>query len=149
MVALPFPVYDADHHLYEPAEAFLRHLPKAFHKDFYFAEVNGRTKLVIDGQLSEYIPNPTFEVVAAPGTHEIWYRAENHEGKSLRELTGKALRPPPEWRAISAARASARAMAATPSPRKSRVRTARTTTATGRSTARTPTAPGCSAVPTG
>ena len=98
MVALPYPVYDADHHLYEPAEAFLRHLPKAFHKDFYFAEVNGRTKLVIDGQLSEYIPNPTFEVVAAPGTHEIWYRAENHEGKSLRELTGKALRPPPEWR---------------------------------------------------
>ncbi len=98
MVALPFPVYDADHHLYEPAEAFLRHLPKAFQKDFYFAEVNGRTKLVIDGQLSEYIPNPTFEVVAAPGTHEIWYRAENHEGKTLRELTGKALRPPAEWR---------------------------------------------------
>src|SRR5258707_5249427 len=98
MVALPLPVYEADHHLYEPAEAFLRHLPKAFSKDFYYAEVEGRTKLVIDGQISEYIPNPTFAVVAAPGTHEIWYRAENREGLTLRELTGKPLRPPEEWR---------------------------------------------------
>ena len=98
MLALPFPVYDADHHLYEPAEAFLRHLPKAFRKDFYFVEIEGRTKLVIDGQVSDYIPNPTFEVVAAPGTHEIWYRAENSEGLTMRELTGKPLRPPAEWR---------------------------------------------------
>lgn len=98
MNALPYPVYDADHHLYEPAEAFTRHLPKEFARHFYFVEVNGRTKLVIGGMLSEYIPNPTFEVVAAPGTHEKWYRAENTEGLTLRELSGKAMRPPPEWR---------------------------------------------------
>ncbi|CAN5147421.1 amidohydrolase family protein [soil metagenome] len=98
MPALPYDVYDADHHLYEPAEAFLRHLPAKFEKDFYYAEVKGRTKLVIAGQLSEYIPNPTFEVVAGPGTHELWFRAENHEGKTLRELSGKAVRPPAEWR---------------------------------------------------
>ncbi len=97
MSILDFPVYDADNHLYEPAEAFLRHLPKAFGKEFYFAEVKGRTKLVINGQLSDYIPNPTFEVVAAPGVHEIWYRAENHQGLSFRELTGKAITPLPEW----------------------------------------------------
>lgn len=98
MVALPFPVYDADHHLYEPKEAFLRHLPKSAKDDFYFVEIEGRTKLVIDGRVSEYIPNPTFEVVAAPGTHEIWYRAENREGLGLRELTGTPIRPPVEWR---------------------------------------------------
>lgn len=98
MSALDFPVYDADNHLYEPADAFLRHLPKAFQKDFYFAEVKGRTKLVVNGMLSDYIPNPTFEVVAAPGVHEAWYRAENHEGLSFRELTGKAIAPQPEWR---------------------------------------------------
>lgn len=98
MTALPYPVYDADHHLYEPADAFLRHLPKAFEREFYFAEVKGRTKLVIGGMLSDYIPNPTFEVVAGPGVHEAWYRSENTEGLSLRELSGKPVRPPPEWR---------------------------------------------------
>ncbi|MDB5423256.1 MAG: amidohydrolase [Phenylobacterium sp.] len=98
MSALNFPVYDADHHLYEPAEAFLRHLPAQYEKEFYFVDVKGRTKLVIGGMLSEYIPNPTFEVVAAPGSHEVWYRSANVEGKTMRELAGKAIRPPPEWR---------------------------------------------------
>lgn len=98
MSTLPYAVYDADNHLYEPAEAFLRHLPSRFSKEFYFAEVEGRTKLIINGQLSEYIPNPTFEVVAAPGVHEKWYRAENSEGLSMRELAGEPIRPPEEWR---------------------------------------------------
>lgn len=98
MVALPYPVYDADHHLYEPEEAFTRHLPKEFQEDFYFVKKGKRTKLVINGMLSEYIPNPTFEVVAAPGTHEKWYRGENAEGLTMRELAGEALRPPLEWR---------------------------------------------------
>ena len=98
MPTLPYTVYDADNHLYEPADAFLRHLPKAFSKEFYFAEVKGRTKLVINGQLSDYIPNPTFEVVAAPGVFEKWYRAENPEGLTMRELSGKPIKPLPEWR---------------------------------------------------
>jgi predicted TIM-barrel fold metal-dependent hydrolase len=98
MPTLDFPVYDADHHLYEPEDAFLRHLPERFKRDFYFADVQGRRKLVIGGMLSEYIPNPTFAVVAAPGSHEKYYRASNTEGLSLREMQGKAIRPPPEWR---------------------------------------------------
>jgi predicted TIM-barrel fold metal-dependent hydrolase len=98
MPSLPYPVYDADNHLYEPAEAFLRHLPARYENEFYFAEVKGRTKLVINGELSEYIPNPTFEVVAAPGVHEKWYRAANAEGLSMRELSGKPIRPPEDWR---------------------------------------------------
>jgi predicted TIM-barrel fold metal-dependent hydrolase len=93
-----FPVYDADNHLYEPEEAFTRHLPKKFQRDFYFVDLQGRRKLVINGRLSEYIPNPTFAVVAAPGTHEIWHRARNTEGKTLRELSGKPIRPPETWR---------------------------------------------------
>jgi predicted TIM-barrel fold metal-dependent hydrolase len=93
-----FAVYDADHHLYEPEEAFSRHLPHRFKRDFYFVDVEGRRKLVIAGMLSEYIPNPTFAVVAAPGSHVKWYRAENPEGKTLRELSGKPMRPPETWR---------------------------------------------------
>jgi predicted TIM-barrel fold metal-dependent hydrolase len=95
---LPFPVYDADHHLYESEEAFTRYLPEKFKRDFYFVDRDGRRKLVIGGMLSEFIPNPTFAVVAAPGSHMAWYRADNPEGKSLRELTGKPIRPPEAWR---------------------------------------------------
>jgi predicted TIM-barrel fold metal-dependent hydrolase len=95
---LSFPVYDADHHLYESEDALTRYLPAQFKRDFYFADVEGRRKLVIGGMLSEFIPNPTFAVVAAPGAHEKYYRAENTEGKSLRELTGKPIKPPQAWR---------------------------------------------------
>ncbi len=96
--SLPFPVYDADHHLYESADALTRYLPDRYKRDFYFVEREGRTKLVINGMLSEFIPNPTFEVVARPGGWEQWFRAMNTEGLSRRELQGKAVRPPEAWR---------------------------------------------------
>lgn len=95
---LSFPVYDADHHLYESEDALTRYLPSQFKRDFYFADVEGRRKLVVGGMLSEFIPNPTFAVVAAPGAHEKYYRAENTEGKTIRELTGKPIKPPQSWR---------------------------------------------------
>lgn len=93
-----FPIYDADHHLYENEDAFTRHLPAKFQQDFYFVELKGRKKLVINGMLSGFIPNPTFEVVAAPGSHEKYYRAQNPEGLGLREMQGKAIRQPEEWK---------------------------------------------------
>lgn len=83
-----YPIYDADQHYYEPPEAFLRHLPKAFKRDFQYVEVNGRTKLAVAGVLSDYIPNPTFSVVAAAGSHEGWYRGDNPKGLSLRDYGG-------------------------------------------------------------
>lgn len=94
---LGYPVYDGDGHLYETVDTFRRHLPKKFHKDFQYVQIDGRTKLAINGHISEYIPNPTFEVVAAPGSHEIWFRGENSEGLSLRELTGDPLAYQPEF----------------------------------------------------
>lgn len=83
-----YPIYDADRHFYEPPEAFLRHLPKPFRREFQYVQINGRTKLAVGGVITDYIPNPTFEVVAAPGSHELWYRGRNPEGLSLREMGG-------------------------------------------------------------
>ena len=91
MTAVNYPIYDADRHFYEPPEAFLRHLPKKYKKEFQYVEVNGRTKLAVGGVLSDYIPNPTFDVVAAPGSHEKWYRGDNPQNLSLREITGKPI----------------------------------------------------------
>ena len=93
---IDFPVFDADNHLYETEEAFTRYLPEEYKDAVRYVQVNGRTKIAIQGTISEYIPNPTFEVVAAPGAHEELYRKGNPDGKSLREMTGEPIRCP-EW----------------------------------------------------
>ena len=56
-----------------------------------YVEVKGRTKIVVRGQISEYIPNPTFDVVAAPGAQEEYFRNGNPEGKSYREIIGEPM----------------------------------------------------------
>jgi predicted TIM-barrel fold metal-dependent hydrolase len=98
MPRLPYPVYDADNHLYEPEEAMTAHLPRKWKNEFRYVEVEGRKKLAIGGVISDYIPNPTFEVLAPPGAHEKWYRAKNHEGLTLRELSGKPIACPAAYR---------------------------------------------------
>lgn len=95
--AIDYPIYDCDHHYYEPPEAFLRHLAKEFQSDFqYVTTANGRTRLLLDGVLSEYIPNPTFNYVAAPGSHENFYRGTNPESLTLRQM-GKAVPSQPAF----------------------------------------------------
>ena len=98
---MDFAVYDADNHLYEAEDAFTRHLPAAHADLFRFVEIKGRKKLVVRNVITEFIPNPTFEVVAAPGAHMAFYAGENPEGRSLRELTGKPIRPPAAFRAAA------------------------------------------------
>ena len=98
-----FPVFDADNHMYETQEAFTRYLPSEHRSAITYVQVNGRTKIAINGKLSEYIPNPTFEVVAPPGAQEDFYRRGNPDGKSLREIFGTPI-PCPEWARTAEAR---------------------------------------------
>ena len=49
-------------------------------------------------RLTEFIPNPTFEIIAAPGAHMAYYAGQNDEGKTLRELTGEPIRCPDAFR---------------------------------------------------
>ena len=93
-----FAVFDADNHLYETEDAFTRHLPASHKGLFRFVEIKGRKKLVVRNTITEFIPNPTFEVVARPGAHMAFYAAENPEGKSLRELTGEPMACIPAFR---------------------------------------------------
>ena len=53
---------------------------------------------MVRGQISEYIPNPTFEVVARPGAQEEYFRVGNPEGKSRREIFGEPMRAIPAFR---------------------------------------------------
>jgi predicted TIM-barrel fold metal-dependent hydrolase len=91
-------VFDADNHLYETQDAFTRHLPDRYKTAIDYVEVRGRTKIVVRGTISEYIPNPTFEVVARPGAQEQYFRDGNPDGKSYRELIGEPMRCIPAYR---------------------------------------------------
>jgi predicted TIM-barrel fold metal-dependent hydrolase len=93
-----FPVFDADNHLYETSDAFTRHLPEQYRSAIQYVEINGRTKIMVRGQVSDFIPNPTFDVVARPGAQEEYFRNGNPEGKSYRELVGEPMRAIPAFR---------------------------------------------------
>ena len=92
-------VFDADNHFYETTESLTRHLPDQYRSAIQYVKLeNGRTKLAVGGKISEYIPNPTFDVVARPGAQEEYYRVGNPEGKSRRELFGEPIKSPPAFR---------------------------------------------------
>ncbi|MGH9018440.1 MAG: amidohydrolase family protein [Acidimicrobiales bacterium] len=97
--SLGIPVFDADNHLYETREALTKFLPDRYRGAIDYVEVRGRTKIVVRGQISEYIPNPTFDVVARPGAQEDFFRRGNPEGKTRRQIYGDPVRCHPAWRA--------------------------------------------------
>lgn len=80
------PVFDCDMHFYETAESFTRYLPKEYEGLVRLANIDGRTKMIVRGRVSNYIPNPTFEVVAAPGSGFEYYAGKNTEGKDYRDI---------------------------------------------------------------
>src|SRR5687767_6753603 len=92
------PIFDADNHLYETQDAFTKFLPDRYKGVIDYVDVRGRTKIVVRGTISEYIPNPTFEVVARPGAQEDYFRKGNPEGKSRREIFGEPMRSIPAFR---------------------------------------------------
>ena len=89
-----FPVFDADNHMYETTDVFTKFLPKEYDGLVKYVQVNGRTKIAVRNVISDYIPNPTFEVVGRPGAQEAYFKEGNPEGKSRRELIGEAMRSP-------------------------------------------------------
>src|SRR3954463_3371343 len=95
---LSYPVFDADNHFYEPREALTKFLPDRHKGVIDYVDVRGRTKIVVRGQISDYIPNPTFDVVARPGAQEDYFRKGNPEGKSRRETFGEPMRGSPAFR---------------------------------------------------
>ena len=92
------PVFDADNHLYETKDALTKFLPDRHKRVIDYVDVRGRTKIVVRGHISDYIPNPTFEVVARPGAQEDYFRHGNPEGKSRREIFGEPMRSIPAFR---------------------------------------------------
>jgi len=95
--ACDFLVFDADSHMYETTDALRKFLPRRYHGAIDYVEVRGRTKIAVRGQITEYIPNPTFEMVARPGAQEGYFRHGNPEGKNLRDIFGQQMRALPAF----------------------------------------------------
>ena len=68
MGTVEFDVFDADNHYYEATDAFIRHLPKHRSKLVQWAQVDGKQRMIVDNKLFRFIPNPTFDPVARPGS---------------------------------------------------------------------------------
>jgi predicted TIM-barrel fold metal-dependent hydrolase len=87
-----FPINDVDNHMYETTDAFTKYLPKEYAGLIKYVQVNGRTKIAVRNVISDYIPNPTFEVVARPGAQQDYFLNGNKEGRSRREILGDAMK---------------------------------------------------------
>jgi predicted TIM-barrel fold metal-dependent hydrolase len=93
------PIFDADQHMYETPDALTKYLPEKYRKAVQFVQVGHRTRIAIMGRITEYIPNPTFERVAAPGAYEDFFAGKNTAGRSLREMGGHGIDALPAFRA--------------------------------------------------
>jgi predicted TIM-barrel fold metal-dependent hydrolase len=88
MAALDFAVFDADNHYYEATDAFTRHLDPRFRKrGVQWAEIDGRQRLLVGGAICRFIPNPTFDPIARPGSLDLYFRGKS-PSDDIREAFG-------------------------------------------------------------
>ncbi len=67
---LPYPVFDADNHMYENTDALTKFVPGEFEGLVKYVDINNRTKIAFKDKISDFIPNPTFARVGPPGGSE-------------------------------------------------------------------------------
>jgi hypothetical protein len=70
--------------MYETPESLTKFLPEKYSRAVQYAQVGRHTRIVINSRVNDFIPNPTFERVAAPGAHEKFFAGENTEGMDER-----------------------------------------------------------------
>lgn len=89
MAELDFTPFDADNHYYEAEDAFIRYIDPAMEKRcMQWAEVGGKRRLLVGGKINKFIPNPTFDPIAKPGSLENYFRGRNTDGLDIKTLFG-------------------------------------------------------------
>ncbi|MEQ8990909.1 MAG: amidohydrolase family protein [Pseudomonadales bacterium] len=82
-----FELCDADNHYYETIDACTRHLPSAYaHRGIQFVSKGKRTLCLAGEKVLHFIPNPTFEPIAVPGSGDQYYRGQRPMHKPLKEI---------------------------------------------------------------
>jgi predicted TIM-barrel fold metal-dependent hydrolase len=86
---------DCDNHYYEAEDAFTRHVPSSMRaRCVEWAEVDGRKRHVVAGQVDYSVGNPTFDPTARPGILYDYYRG-NPRGLPASEMMRGNLEPLP------------------------------------------------------
>ncbi len=94
-----YPTFDADNHYYEATDAYTRHIDPAMAKRaMQWAEIDGRLRLLVGGRINRFIPNPTFDPVALPGSLDEYFRGRNPKAQDIRALFGELEPIRPEYR---------------------------------------------------
>jgi predicted TIM-barrel fold metal-dependent hydrolase len=89
MLDLGFRPFDADNHYYEAEDAFTRHIePGMAKRCMQWATVDGKRRLLVGGKVNKFIPNPTFDPIAKPGSLEDYFRGRNDEGIDMKTMFG-------------------------------------------------------------
>ena len=87
---------DLDNHYYEPLHAWTEYVDPRIRKQGRGVEVvekDGRTYLLVGGTVRHFVPNVTFDPVAAPGSLEEYFRGEAM-GRNFSDLVvSERLRP--------------------------------------------------------
>ena len=87
---LSFRFFDCDNHYYEARDAFTRYIEPEFRKrTMQWAQLDGRTRLLVGGKVNRFIPNPTFTPVAAPGVMDEYFRGRNPKSADPGKLFGE------------------------------------------------------------
>jgi predicted TIM-barrel fold metal-dependent hydrolase len=98
-IAAPSKVFDADNHYYEATDAFTRFIdPKMAKRAMQWAQIKGRQRLLVGGKINRFIPNPTFDPVAKPGSLDEYFRGRNPQSQDMRSLFGDLEPIRPEYR---------------------------------------------------
>jgi predicted TIM-barrel fold metal-dependent hydrolase len=91
---LGYGLYDADEHYYEAEDAVTRHLDRQFRHAVRWIDLDGRRTLLVNDRLLTIVPNPTYDPVGVPGSLEAYFRAENQDGREIRDiLKSHAIQP--------------------------------------------------------
>jgi predicted TIM-barrel fold metal-dependent hydrolase len=94
-----YTTFDADNHYYEATDAFIRHIePGMAKRAMQWAEIDGKERLLVGGRINRFIPNPTFDPVAKPGSLDEYFRGRNPHSKDMRALFGDLEPIRPEYR---------------------------------------------------
>jgi predicted TIM-barrel fold metal-dependent hydrolase len=89
LMTLDYKIFDADNHYYEAPDAFTRHIEPQFAKrGMQWVTIGGKQRLMVDGKLNRFIPNPLFDPVAKPGCLDQYFRGKA-AGDDIRSAFGE------------------------------------------------------------
>ena len=95
---LDFALFDFDEHYYEAEDAFTRHADRRLRsRGIEWADIGGRSRLLVGGRVNRYIANPRFDPVSRPGALFDWYRG-NPKRQNIVEAFGELEAIRPEYR---------------------------------------------------